>query len=137
MTADQSDLLREAQESLAAAKLLLSGGYSGYAASRAYYSMFYVTQAFLEGEGMAFSKHSAVIAAFGRHFVHTGKVPVEYHRFLLEAQELRHEGDYGSSREITANQAQEQIRRAERFLELAGRLLGPISPTSKESGQVE
>lgn len=126
MTEDQRELLEEARGSLSAAKLLLDGGYPGYAASRTYYAMFYVAEAFLEGEEMSFSKHSAVIAAFGRHFAHAGKVPVEFHRFLLEAQELRHRGDYGESRTVTPEQAHEQIVRAEQFLELAERLIGPI-----------
>jgi len=64
MTDDQLDLLQEARDSVSAAKLLLGGGYAGYAASRAYYAMFYIAEAFLEGEGMSFSKHSAIIAAF-------------------------------------------------------------------------
>jgi uncharacterized protein (UPF0332 family) len=123
MTDDQLDLLQEARDSVSAAKLLLGGGYPGYAASRAYYAMFYVAEAFLEGEGMSFSKHSAVIAAFGQHFVRTGRVPVEFHRFLLEAQELRHAGDYGSRQAVTYEQAREQIARAEQFLALAERLL--------------
>jgi uncharacterized protein (UPF0332 family) len=123
MTDDQLDLLQEARDSVSAAKLLLEGGYPGYAASRAYYAMFYVAEAFLEGEGMSFSKHSAVIAAFGQHFVRTGRVPVEFHRFLLEAQELRHAGDYGSRQAVTYEQAREQIARAEQFLALAERLL--------------
>jgi uncharacterized protein (UPF0332 family) len=63
--------------------MLLQGAYPDFAASRVYYAMFYIAQAFLEGEGLAFSKHSAVIAAFGQHFARTGKVPVEFHRFLL------------------------------------------------------
>lgn len=132
MTDDQLDLLQEARDSVSAAKLLLEGGYPGYAASRAYYAMFYVAEAFLEGEGMSFSKHSAVIAAFGQHFVRTGRVPVEFHRFLLEAQELRHAGDYGSRQAVTYEQAREQIARAEQFLELAERLLGPPPCGDKE-----
>lgn len=132
MTEDQQELLEEARDSLSAARLLLSGGYPGYATSRAYYAMFYVAEAFLEGEEMSFSKHSAVIAAFGRHFAHAGKVPVEFHRFLLEAQELRHRGDYGERRRVTPEQAHEQIVRAEQFLEQAERLIGPLPPADQE-----
>ena len=127
MTEDQRELLEEAKESTSAARLLLEGGYPDFAASRAYYAMFYVAEAFLEGEEMAFSKHSAVIAAFGREFAHQGKVPVEFHRFLLDAQELRHAGDYGPRGVVTQEQAQEQINRAEQFLELAERLIGKIT----------
>ncbi len=126
MTSDQLELLQQARDSLSAARLLINGGYPGYAASRCYYAMFYVAEALLEGEGLAFSKHSAVIAAFGERFARTGKVPVEYHRFLMEAQELRHQGDYGVRDTVTAEQAEQQIERAERFLELAERLIGPI-----------
>ena len=112
MTEDQQELLEEARDSLSAARLLLTGGYPGYAASRAYYAMFYIAEAFLEGEGMSFSRHSAVIAAFGHHFARTGKAPVEFHRFLLEAQELRHSGDYGERHAVTtANHSRRTIPR--------------------------
>lgn len=83
MSPDQEELLRKARQSINAGRLLLDGGYPGFAASRAYYAMFYMAQALLEGEGLAFSKHSAVIAAFGKHFVRTNRVPVEFHRYLL------------------------------------------------------
>ena len=53
MTEDQVELLQKARQSLSAARLLLTGGYPDYAASRAYYTMFYITEAFLEGEGMS------------------------------------------------------------------------------------
>jgi uncharacterized protein (UPF0332 family) len=44
--------------------------------------MFYVAQAFLLGDGLAFSKHSAVISAFGQHFTKTGRAPADFHRYL-------------------------------------------------------
>lgn len=65
MTPAQAALLQQASDSLAAARALLDLGYAGFAASRAYYAMFYIAEAFLEGEGLSFSKHSAVISAFG------------------------------------------------------------------------
>ena len=66
MTPDQLNLLLKARQSLSAARLMLDSEYPDYAASRAYYAMFYIAEAFLEGEGLSFSKHSAVISAFGR-----------------------------------------------------------------------
>jgi uncharacterized protein (UPF0332 family) len=132
LTEDQQELLEKACESLEAAKLLLEGGYPDFAASRAYYAMFYIAQAFLEGEGLAFSRHSAVIAAFGQHFAHTGKVPTNFHGFLLEAQDLRHSGDYGPPHAVTLDQAREQIAHAEEFLALAERLIGPLPPDTQQ-----
>ena len=45
MTREQAHLLSKAHESLGAAKLLASEGFSGIAGSRAYYTMFYAAQA--------------------------------------------------------------------------------------------
>jgi uncharacterized protein (UPF0332 family) len=86
---EQADLLLQAHDSLAAAKLLHSQGYHGFADSRAYYTMSYIAEAFLLGQGMAFSRHSGVHAAFGEHFVKTGAVPSEFHRYLIRGMEVR------------------------------------------------
>lgn len=126
MTPDQEELLGKAGESLEAARLLLSGGFPGFAASRAY-AMFYIAQAFLEGEGLAFSKHSAVIAAFGKYLVKQGKLPSEFHRYLLDALEARHEGDYAPISSITTEAAREHLDRAERFLKFGISILGKTS----------
>ncbi|WP_424095169.1 HEPN domain-containing protein [Moorena producens] len=85
MSPEQLDLLLKARQSLGAARVLLDNGYPDYAASRAYYTMFYIAEAFLAGEGMSFSSHAAVISAFGRDFARTGRVPVEFHRFMIDA----------------------------------------------------
>ena len=127
MTDEQQELLQQARDSLNAAKWLMKGEYPGYAAARAYYAMFYIAEAFLEGDGLSFSRHSAVIAAFGRVFAKQKRVPVEFHRYLIEAQAVRHSGDYGERQAVNFNQAQVQIDRAEDFLQLAQRLIGPLS----------
>ncbi|HUV03673.1 MAG TPA: HEPN domain-containing protein [Armatimonadota bacterium] len=124
MTEEQRELLLEAKDSIAAARILLDNGYPSYAAARAYYAMFYTAEAFLEGEGMSFSKHSAVISAFGREFVRSGKVSADYHRYLVEAQGLRHLGDYGPRFSVSREEAIEQIERAEQFLNLAETMMG-------------
>lgn len=126
MINEQQELLLKAQKSLQAARLLLANDYPNYAASRAYYAMFYMAEAFLEGEGLSFSKHSAVIAAFGREFAKPQRVSREFHRFLIEAQELRTAGDYGQLNAVTTAQATEQIDRAERFLAVAIQIISPI-----------
>lgn len=92
--------------------------------------MFYIAEAFLAGEGLSFSKHSAVISAFGREFVRSGRVAVEYHQFLIKSQELRNTGDYGGLNTVTTEQADEQINRAVQFLSLAENSLGKL-PDSK------
>ena len=126
MTSEQETLYLRAKESLAAAKLLHQSGYYGFAASRAYYAMFYMAEALLLGKNLAFSKHSAVIAAFGKHFVKKGIVSPEYHRYLISSLELRHAGDYGSNADVSPEESAGQIERAEQFVELAYQLIGNL-----------
>lgn len=135
MTADERDLLEDARESLAAARLLLTGGHPRYAASRAYYAMFYVAEAFLEREGLAFSKHSEVIGAFGRYFTRPGVLPVEMHRFLIDAFKTRSKADYGPRGAVTAEKATEVIEQAERFVKVAEEHFGPLPPPNQEQSQ--
>jgi uncharacterized protein (UPF0332 family) len=123
VTPDQEELFTKAQDSIKAAHLLLTGGFPGFAASRAYYAMFYLASALLEGEGVAFSKHAGVLAAFGRLFVKTGRLSAELHRYLIDAFEARQEGDYAPSPAITRQSAAEHVARAEAFLSAAEALL--------------
>ena len=124
MKPEQIALLRKGAESLRAAELLATNELFDFAASRAYYTMFYVAEAFLLNEGLTFSSHAAVISAFGRDFARTGRVPVEFHRYLIDAQDLRNQGDYDIDSAITEAEANQLIAQAEQFLELAERLLG-------------
>ncbi|HUT55522.1 MAG TPA: HEPN domain-containing protein [bacterium] len=125
MSPDEKELLYKAGESLKAARMMLEGGFPGFAASRAYYTMFYVAQAFLEREEMAFSKHSAVISFFGKTFSGTGRVPSEFHRYLLEAQAARLDGDYTAPEKVSREQAALHIEHAQKFLDLGEKMLGP------------
>ncbi len=120
MTVDQELLLKKAHDSLYAAKVLEREGLYDFSASRPYYAMFSAVQALLLGRKLAFSKHSAVITAFGREFAKEGGVPIDFHRYLIEAQEDRNVGDYGIGPGISPDEAWEQIGRAEeviRFIE--------------------
>ena len=128
MTGQQAALLQKARSSWQAAGLLADQGYYDFAVSRAYYAMFYVAQATLLGQGLAFSRRSAVIAAFGREFAKTGRVPPDFHRYLIEGQDIRNVGDYDTHPGLDAHDAKEQIARAEQFLDLAERLIGPPKP---------
>ena len=122
MTPEQQALIEKARQSLEAARLLHANGQPSFAAARAYYAMFYAAEALLLGESQAFSKHSAVIAAFGERFAKTGRVPVELHRYLIRALEVRQVADY-STTAVSEQEATEQIARAEEFLRLADSLL--------------
>lgn len=123
MSEESERLLDKAEQSIQAAELLLQQGFSSFAASRAYYAMFYAAEALLLSEGLSFSKHSAVIAAFGEHFAKPGLLPAELHRYLIQGFEERQVGDYGTDVEISSRAAGLAIQRARQFLAAATRCL--------------
>ena len=123
MTNEIQALVRKAGESLRAAHLLSNEGYAGFAASRAYYSMFYAAEALLLDRGLSFSSHSAVIAAFGREFAKVGTLAPEFHRHLIDGQDLRNLADYGIGPAVTADQVQEMLGWAAELLAEVKRLL--------------
>lgn len=59
MTPEVARLLAKARASQRAAILLESESYLDFAASRAYYAMFYAAQALLLERGLSFSSHSS------------------------------------------------------------------------------
>ena len=122
MSEEQTLLVEKATESLKAAKLLSEETMYGFAASRAYYSLLYIAKAFLLKEKLTFSNHAAVIAAFGKTFAKTKRLPVKFHRYLIDGAQTRTEGDYSTARKVTAGEAFEVIEQAEEFIQLANQL---------------
>ena len=60
--------LERAEQSIQVAKDLAVKGYHDFAASRAYYAVFYAATAVLLNESLGFSKHSGVIASIHQQF---------------------------------------------------------------------
>jgi len=118
MKNEQKLLLEKAQEeSLRASKILLENQLPDFAVARAYYTMFYIAEAFLLKQDLTYSSHSAVIAGFGREFAKTKRIPVEYQRYLIEAQQKRTEADYNLKPNITLQEAENIINKAQNMLD--------------------
>ena len=81
-------LLAKAAESIKAAELLLQAKQAEFAASRAYYAMFYIAEALLYEKGLKFKKHSAVHSAFGEKFSKTGILDAKFHKTLVQGVNL-------------------------------------------------
>jgi len=77
---------------------------------------------------LAFSKRSAVIAAFGEEFAKTGDVAAKLRLYLTEGQESRHGGDYSFGSGLAQGDAALQIERGQKFLEFGIQRLGPLPP---------
>lgn len=78
--------------------------------------MFYSAEAVLLSKNLRFSKHQAVIAAFGKHFAKPGILDKNLHRYLLDAFEERMESDYGPLGTIEQDMVDERLLQAEKFL---------------------
>jgi len=107
-----------------AAETLLREGDADFAAGRAYYAMFYAAEALLFERGLQFRKHGAVHGAFGEHFVRSGMMDARFHRWLLDAFDVRIQGDYGVDALVTIGEARALIDHAGEFISEAQRIVG-------------
>ena len=117
MKPDFQALIDKAKDSLGAARNLVRDGYFDFAASRAYYAMFYITEALLMQLGQSYNKHSAVISAFGREYAKTGIMDSKFHRWLIDAQDFRNIGDYGIESHVSEDDAKSTCEWAREFIE--------------------
>lgn len=124
MKAESRRLLDKAARAIRAAETLLRENDADFAAGRAYYAMFYAAEALLFERGLQFRKHGAVHGAFGEHLVRSGALDARFHRWLLDAFDVRIQGDYGVDALITAEEVRTMIDQASELLREAHRILG-------------
>ncbi|MDJ1177895.1 HEPN domain-containing protein [Roseofilum sp. BLCC_M91] len=117
MTQEQRLLLEKARRSIQGAELLVDNGLPDLAVSRAYYAMFYIASAFILGQGLSFSSHSAVISAFGRDFAKENDRLRSFHRALIDAQDQRNRSDYNLDSGIDDRDAFTLIQVAKDFIQ--------------------
>ncbi len=123
MKPETEKLLKKASRSIRAAERLLKEGDVDFAASRAYYAMFYVAEALLNERELQFKKHGGVHAAFAEQFVKTQQLDLKFHRWLVDAFDERIQGDYEVESEVDSAEVAGMIAHAQEFLEVARRYL--------------
>jgi len=84
------------QDDLETTQLLCDCGRYRSAISRAYYAMYYVTQALLLSQGLDTSTHKGVLKLLSFHFVKTGKLSTSIADLLRDAYSARQDCDYDS-----------------------------------------
>jgi uncharacterized protein (UPF0332 family) len=117
--------LERAQQAVNAARELAAGGYTDFAASRAYYAAFYAATALLLSEELSFGKHSAVLSFIHKEFVRKGKLSKTHGKNLNWLFELRGVGDYGVTLHVSQRDANRAIQVASDFLLAIKELLQP------------
>jgi uncharacterized protein (UPF0332 family) len=110
--------LDQAQTALDDAKFLCEGKRSSQSiVNRAYYAMFYAALALLQKIGKVPSKHTGVISLFDTEFVIKGIFTKELSKDFHKLFEMRQVSDYKTADEITAEKAEDAIKRAGLFVE--------------------
>ena len=132
MKPEVARLLAKAASSQRAATLLAGQDYLDFAASRAYYALFYVAEALLLAEGLSFSSHAAVIAGFGKTFAKPQRLDPRFHRYLIDAQDVRNLGDYGVGTGVSRAQLADLLIWSDEFLAAASAFLeANAAPTAE------
>lgn len=91
--AEVKALMNKADRSLMAAKRMIASLDYDFSISRAYYSMFY-SEALLLTKELRFSKHSGVIACFGKEFMKSGIFSADLYDYFIKGFRQRQKGDY-------------------------------------------
>ena len=121
-------LLEKAQDAIQVAEAVLDLDKADFAAGRAYYAMFYVAEALLAEKNMEFGQHGQVIGAYGLHFAKTKELDPKFHRWLVDAFDVRVSGDYEVDTGISINIVVNMINQAREFLEAARSYLEKQDP---------
>jgi uncharacterized protein (UPF0332 family) len=121
--AEVRDYLVKAREEVTTSKDLLDLSHVAASLSRAYYAMYYVTEALLLSIDKSYSTHKGTINGFAEYFVKTGEFAPHFRKRLAQAFDLRMEADYDPTPDVDAAAAREVLSWAEEFLSAAGEYL--------------
>lgn len=109
---------KRAIEELENAHILLEAGKYKLALNRSYYCIFHAMRSVNVLDDFDSSKHSGVIAHFNQFHVKGGHFPKEASKIIKTASEMREHADYEDFFIAYRQDAEEQIQKAERFLQL-------------------
>ena len=86
------------------------------AVSRAYYAIFYVTEAMLFTKSLATSSHKGLNTEFAKSFIKTNEIEPIYGKILSNIFQKRQFGDYDMYAEISESIANEVLKDAAKFI---------------------
>ncbi|WP_022752737.1 HEPN domain-containing protein [Butyrivibrio fibrisolvens] len=110
-------------ENLTDAKIMYDNGRYKNALNRGYYSIFHSIRAVCALDGFDSSKHSGVISYFNQNYVKTEIFPKELSKLIRYASENREKADYLDFFVASKEEAEKQIKRAEKFTDEIGKYL--------------
>lgn len=105
-------------EALSDAKLMYENERYKNTLNRAYYAIFHAIRAVNALHGFDSSKHSGVIAYFNQNYVKEGIFSKELSKIIRMASENREKADYLDFFIASKEEAERQIVRAEKFIDV-------------------
>ncbi len=118
--------LEKARDELSTSTILIGHNKFSQSINRSYYAVFQATRALLALERFDSKKHSSIISYFGKHFIAPGKIPQIYHEILTGAFKIRNLSDYDDYYVATKDEAENQNRQAEHFVDFIGSFVSSI-----------
>jgi len=115
VTTAVSEELERGRREIGAARALIDAGFPEKAVSSSYYAVFHAAVAALLVLGEARSKHSGVLAAFGRRVIKEGGFDLELGNVRRHLFERRNQVAYGLA-ESSQEEALAAVSDAERFV---------------------
>jgi uncharacterized protein (UPF0332 family) len=122
----------KAYEALESAKSEQKYNRRVFAVNRAYYACFYAVSAVLMKMGKTFRKHTGVRASIHRSLIKTGLLDVSWGKFYDLVFENRQRGDYQELVEFEAEELEEIISQAEKFVDVLENLLEQLQQSETE-----
>ena len=120
------EYLDQANEELNAVNLLFNKEFYRESVSRAYYSMFHVTQALLIIKEIYPKSHKGVIQKFGEEFVKSGILEKKMGHILAQAETMRLKADYDIGVKITKDECEEILDSCEYFISKVKEIIGKL-----------
>ncbi len=111
--------MSRARECLDVIPQLIKDRHYAFAIERAYYACFYAASALLSTRGLGFSKHAALIGAFGTEFAKPKLIDPAHHKTLGELFKVRQDVTYAFDAVPSGELAQQSASRAAQFVEAA------------------
>lgn len=115
--------LKQADERLESAKVLLDIANFNDSISRSYYAILDAATACLIKKDVIPKSHSGAIQMFSLHYIKTGLADQKYQRYLAKIERWRLEADYKHKRTFTDEEAKEAYEEAKEFVSQANKLL--------------
>lgn len=109
--------LEKAKEDFEVSKLNFKESFFKASINRSYYSIFHATRALLALDSYDSKKHSGIIAYFNKNYIKTGKLDKKFSKIISKASNIRNESDYNDFFIASKDEAFEQLKDAEYFID--------------------